>query len=74
MTQYKFVAIQKGPKMAQFKVRIEATGPLTPHEANLAILEVVKKHIQELQAGTYGEPTLEDLMFCGRIVKLIEEA
>lgn len=57
-----------------FTVQIKANKPLTPAEANRAIIEVVKKHLEALQSGVYGEPTMDDLMFCGRLHKLIEEA
>lgn len=42
-------------------------------EANEAFKEVIKNHLEVVQSGGWGEPTMEDLEFCGQLHALLEE-
>ena len=45
---------------------------MTPAKANQELLNLIMVHLQQLQSGVFGEPTLEDLDFCGKLHHLIE--
>lgn len=46
---------------------------MTPKEANRELINVIKKHLIIIQYGEFGTPTIEDLQFCGKLHKLLEE-
>ena len=47
--------------------------PLTPKQANNNLAKEIRRHLALVQGGILGEPTREDLEFCGMLHKLIED-
>lgn len=46
---------------------------MTPTEANSSLIAIIQFHLQSLQSGKFGKPTLEDLEFCGKLHSLLEK-
>lgn len=46
---------------------------MTPKEANENLVMIIKFHLQKVQGGEFGNPTIEDLKFCGKLHKFLEE-
>ena len=46
---------------------------MTPKEANENLLKVIMIHLEQLQSGKFGKPTITDLSFCGKLHGLISE-
>jgi hypothetical protein len=51
----------------------ELHSKVTPREANENFLAFAREHCMAVQSGKFGECTLEDLNFVGKIHTLIEE-
>ena len=46
---------------------------MNPQQANQEILKVIGLHLQMLQGGKFGTPTVNDLQFCGELHALLEK-